>query len=445
MMRQEQCLARRGRQGPQRQAGAPSHPTARPLEQVGPRDHDDEHWRIPQAGHEVGQQVEKRRLGPVGVVDDDHERLDPGERADELQEGPGGVLARLAVLEPDPGGDTADRDRRYPERVRELVGRSIALRLQHGFAQRPQRDALAVGGTAARQHCAVFANERVQLGDEAGLADAGLADDGQQFRRALRHDARERVAEEPDLLLPPDERLVEPAVDCGRVLVDALQPEASVREPGGVRGVTNHLPGRLGEADLPARARARQLLGHGHRLADHASSVDRAARGHDLTGTDAGACAQTEGQLLDPGAEVRRGSECALRIVLVGHWDAEHGQYAVVAPLDDGAFAARAHLERRVVEAADHGAQRFRVGACGAPRRRSAGNRRRSPTGGCRSPPARVRVGGTAPGRRGAGSPTPARAAPATARSRARRRARGGHPGTPRAHPPGGPCGRARA
>ena len=113
----------------------------------------------------------------------------------ELQEGPVGVLARLAVLEPDRGGDPAHRDRRDPERGREPVGRAVAHRLHDGLAQRPQRDALSVGGAAAGQHRPALARDGTQLGDEAGLADARLADDGQELRRALRHDARERVAE----------------------------------------------------------------------------------------------------------------------------------------------------------------------------------------------------------------------------------------------------------
>ena len=203
----------------------------------------------------------------------------------------------------------------------------------------------------------------VQLGDEAGLADARLADDGQELRRALRHDARERVAQAPELSARPisgwsSRRPIAGA--SGSTLSSRKPPSASA---DGARGVTHHLPGRLGEPDLAARARARQPLGHGHRLADDRSGVGRAARRDDLAGADAGARPQAERQLLDPGAELRRGAEGALRVVLVRDRDAEHRQERVVAQLDDAAVTAGAHRASGVVEALDHRPQRFGVGA----------------------------------------------------------------------------------
>jgi hypothetical protein len=199
--------------------------------------------------------------------------------------------------------------------------------------------------------------------DEARLADAGLADDGQELRRALGHDPRERGAQHPDLALAPDQRLVEPAADRRRVRIDALQQEPAVGERGGVRGVTYDLPGRSGQADLAARAGARQPLGDRHRLADDRAGVGRTGRGHDLAGADARARPAAERQLLHPRAELHCSPEGALRVVLVRHRDAEHGQDRVAAPLDDAALVALADRERRVVEAADHRPQRFGVGA----------------------------------------------------------------------------------
>ena len=185
------------------------------------------------------------------VVDHERERPTPGERAGELEECPLGVLAGLAVRQPDGGDDAAHRDRRDLQLGGQLARRAGAERLRDRLAQRPQRDALAVLAAAPRQH---GVRDRLQLGDEAGLADARLADDRQQLRLAPRHDARERLAQHGDLALAADERLVEAAGDRRRVGVEAAEQEAAVLEPRRAGGMPHHPPRRLGQPDLPGAA-----------------------------------------------------------------------------------------------------------------------------------------------------------------------------------------------
>ena len=62
-----------------------------------------------------------------------------------------------------------------------------------------------------------------QLGDEAGLPDARLAEDGHDFRRALGDHSRERVAKAAEFRFAPDERAVEPAPDRRSIVLDVSQ------------------------------------------------------------------------------------------------------------------------------------------------------------------------------------------------------------------------------
>ena len=169
----------------------------------------------------------------MDVVDDDDERPDACEGSDQLQERPSCLFAGLVFLESHRAGHSVRHGRRDPERGGQLVDRAIARGfqgLQDDLAQRPVGDALPVGGAAAGQDDAPLAGDRRQLGDEARLADAGLAEDRDELRRALGDDARERLPEAADLLLSPDERPVETAHDRWGVVVDVVQQEAALKK-----------------------------------------------------------------------------------------------------------------------------------------------------------------------------------------------------------------------
>jgi hypothetical protein len=87
------------------------------------------------------------------------------------------------------------------------------------------------------------------------------------------------------LLLAPDQPQVEAARDRGRVGVERAEEETAFVQRRGTGGVADDLPGRLGQADLPAPGGMRVMLGDADRLADHR----RVAGGDDLAGAGAGA------------------------------------------------------------------------------------------------------------------------------------------------------------
>ena len=325
-----------------------------PLELVRAGDPDHEQRHVRQPREQLEQQVEQRGLGPVGIVDDQHERPPAGQRAEEDEKRPVGVLAGLALLDPDRGGDAPDGHRGDRQLGGELVGRAAAPDLEHRLAQGPERDALAVGGAAAGEDGGALAGDRVQLGDEARLSDPRLAEDGQQLGRALADDAGVGGAQQLDLRLAADQRQVEPAADRGSVGLDRAEQVAPAGVLDGAGGVAHALPRRLGEPYLAARGRPREPLGGGRRFADHG----RRRGDDDLPGAEAAARAQAErerpGQL--PGRTDR-----AQRVVLVRDGDAEDGQDGVAAQLGDAAAVAAAGRARRGVELLERGAQRLRV------------------------------------------------------------------------------------
>jgi hypothetical protein len=120
-------------------------------------------------------EVEKRRLSPLDVVPDDHERL-----------------FRCSLLQ--------QRSRRHG-RVRRRRERQDRLRvgpeLQEHLDERPVRDPLAVvEAPAADDQRARFDLAR-ELGDEARLPDARCAEQGEEVGRPLRDRVLEVVAKPP--------------------------------------------------------------------------------------------------------------------------------------------------------------------------------------------------------------------------------------------------------
>ena len=103
-------------------------------------------------------ELEERRLGPVDVVEDEDER----------------PLARARLAEPaeEPGELGRGRRRLGVERGEDGVALLALVRLLERLAQRPVRDALAVGEAAAPERRDAL-RRRVELGGEARLADPG--------------------------------------------------------------------------------------------------------------------------------------------------------------------------------------------------------------------------------------------------------------------------------
>ena len=308
---------------------------------------DDQHRRVLDPAGDGDEQLEQRRLGQVRVVDHHHERLRPSERRDQPRERPAGVVAR-------PPGREADRRRHLvahrrldAERGREGVHRALAPGLVDHLAQRPVGDAFAVGRAAARQHPALGADERRQLGGQARLADARLPADRQQRGSALTHDARERRAQPRELLVAADQRAIEAAHDRRRVGVEVGQQKRAARQLRGAGAVAHEPPGRLVDPDLARRGRARLPLGCRGRLADQ--------RGDHV--------ARPDPERERVAAQLQRSPQRAQRVVLVRARRPEREQQLLATHLGDAAAVAGARRGRELAVALQSRAQRLRVGA----------------------------------------------------------------------------------
>jgi hypothetical protein len=165
--------------------------------------------------------VEERRLGPVEVVEHDHERT---LRSDGFEEPLNGCEALFdtcsRLRESNQLGDAAGNRERFVAgnelyELRFGVLRGIALEKPRGLtkhlSQREVRDSLAVRQAAALKHERAFVDRVEELRGEPRLADSGGAEDGEELRGLVTHSLVERVPKTPQLTPPTDHRRVEAA------------------------------------------------------------------------------------------------------------------------------------------------------------------------------------------------------------------------------------------
>ena len=168
-------------------------------------------------------QVEERGLPPVNVFEEDDEWFLLGERLEELARAPEKLLDRQLLLgEADGGGDALQRIAGAGETGCKLASgdvRRIVLAdtryLANHLGQRPESGHAASVGqtTAACSPRAVLDVLRELLG-EAGLAEPGCREDGDEPARALRDRLLELAGEACELTLASDQR---PAVGAAVV------------------------------------------------------------------------------------------------------------------------------------------------------------------------------------------------------------------------------------
>ena len=186
---------------------------------------EEEHAARRGRAHEVAQQLQRRAVRPVQVVEDEHDRRLGADLADQRGDGVEEAVALRVGLRP---GDRARRQvvgGRRPElrqqdrelgraraeplaqRVQRRARRPAAQHLDHGLVRRQR---LLVEAPVEDDR-AVLVGARGQLGRAARLADAGVA--GQQDERALALDGLAPAAlEVGELDAAADERV---AVDGG--------------------------------------------------------------------------------------------------------------------------------------------------------------------------------------------------------------------------------------
>jgi hypothetical protein len=290
-------------------------------------------------------EVEKRGLAPVDVVEEDDQRRGLRRRFEQLANAPGDLLARSRdLLVAEQGFDRPGRRRFESDRV---AGRQLPEHLD----DRPVGDAFAVR-QAASAHKSRIVERPEELGREAGLADAGDAQEGEQLARSVASRLVVRIAEPAKLPLATDERRVEPS-RVGRFLL--AKGDDSVRNDG--FALSLQLP-RLewlrldGVPYQPERLCAEQDLARRGSLLQASSDVDRIARGQALFRSGDDLARVDADPQLEPGSEVplelfvqviEHFAELAGRadraegVVLVHPGDAEDSHYGVADEFLDGA------------------------------------------------------------------------------------------------------------
>ena len=206
-------------------AGAPVGPS---LEQLRPGQRDDEDRDVAAPLEQVVDEVEQARVGPVEVLEDEDDRAVVGDaleerppRREQLLASAGGRIADAEQGEErrlDPAGSsssgtkrsTVARDLRAGGRL--VVGLEQAGPRADHLAERPERDALAVGRRAALVPVDGLddaVDVLQELPGEAALADAGRPGDRHEPRAALAGGRVEQVLEQPQLVVAADERRLE--------------------------------------------------------------------------------------------------------------------------------------------------------------------------------------------------------------------------------------------
>jgi hypothetical protein len=158
------------------------------------------------------EQLDRRRVGPVEVVEHEHERL---RRRELLEQRAHGAVAAIAlVLERHLA--TARERRQRRKDVRELRldvvlegGQPIRSEASHVLVERIDEDrerqvALELGGRAREDEVVSGIGANRQLGQEARLADARLADEQDRGRATLIELGQDSI-QRAQLLRAPDE------------------------------------------------------------------------------------------------------------------------------------------------------------------------------------------------------------------------------------------------
>ena len=217
----------------------PAAPAGAPVEQLVAR-HADEQRRTPPPARQILDQVEHPLVGPVDVLDREDHRLLTAGGVDQRPHGGEQALAHLlrvvglGAVEPRAGGglDPERPAERGREPLRRLLGLTAghealdpAVELSPGrggvvgvddlerpaddLGQRPVGEPGAVGGAAAQAHrrrVLAVADPDRELAQQPRLADARLADHGDQVRPLLADHLLEQAQQPVGLDRAPDQR-----------------------------------------------------------------------------------------------------------------------------------------------------------------------------------------------------------------------------------------------
>ena len=229
---------------------------------------------------------------------------------------------------------TRHRGRQAPSH--DLVGLTAAQaqRTPDDLDDRVEGDALAVGHAPPAEHVGPVADPADEVGDQAGLADPGSAEHGDEVAAAAGDRAFESVLEGTGLALAADHRRVEAA---GAAVLAGADREQAVRRDrlglalGGDRldgldldGVADQVPGLGTEQDLAGTCRLLEAGGGVDRVAGRERAARARRTGDHGAGVDAGADReghavrrhQLGGQVADGFVELGRSAHRAQGVVL---------------------------------------------------------------------------------------------------------------------------------
>ena len=351
----EQCLHRRGRERVEvdrREAALPRTParTAGHEFRAGECDHEDR--RVARPVEQVLDEIEQTRVGPLEILEREHDRIGVGEALE--QQAPGreqvALVADIVIGEAEQLGD-AGLDECALLRIRHMLVQGAAElheRIGHGLVlgdsaahphhvgERPVGDALAVGqaATAMPVHGRGEPVEvLVELPGEARLADPRDARHRHEVGAALVRRPMEEVLDLAQLAIAPDERRLqalglERAAQAGDDTPrppERRQPILALERVGA--GVLEHdrplrgAPRRLTDEHLPGLGGGLHPRGRVHEVAGDHPLAGRADRHRRLAGQDPGAGAESlHAELVAErghgGDEVESGSHCPLGVVL---------------------------------------------------------------------------------------------------------------------------------
>jgi hypothetical protein len=366
-----------------RPAAAWRRPGGAILEQLGAGEADDRDRRAGRERDNVLEQLEQRRVGPVRVLDDEHERALGGDRLEQPPHRPE-RLARLrrVVGEADraehAGGDRLGLVDARQRRIEPLRGRAAGELADH-LRERPVRDRIAVGKAAPDRDRRRSGDVGHELAREPRLADPGRPDDCHQAARPVGAGAVEHGAQRVELALARDERRrARPERD--RALGDEPEhaPGRHRRPPAAQRDrlellradlVLDELERVPGDQDLAVSGGRAEPGGDVHRVAARDRGAARAGADEDLARRDR--CAhrdrdtevvpQLRGQRCARLAQLERGAHGPQRIVLVALAEAEDADDGIAGVLLHDAAVALEHLGAERRAALERGVQRLRV------------------------------------------------------------------------------------
>jgi hypothetical protein len=162
----------------------------------------DEHGAARPAAHDVGKQLQGSLVGPVQVVEREHDR---GARGEQLQQRAQRVVGAVALglqrrrsLVREAGQDAAEVGQASLERTQRLPSQRVHVVVQRVHEQPERQIALQLGRPTLQDQAIALVGSLAQRGQESRLSDARLARE-REHRRGPALELLQQLVEERQL------------------------------------------------------------------------------------------------------------------------------------------------------------------------------------------------------------------------------------------------------